>query len=169
MVCVLLFRGEWYFPAFDSGISRKLCSQRTLLVCLCVYKGSVGGCTFFRRESVGLSSRSRVPAFVFCFLYYFILLHFCLACVSLCFLLFFIFVGVFKSPMWSNLQAAVPPDEHHFGVLADSPPDLPWREEPPVLKPSTPRSTPDGNIGHMIMTCQLSPRPLITSLAICVI
>ena len=36
MVCVLLFRGEWYFPAFDSGISRKLCSQRYLCLCVCV-------------------------------------------------------------------------------------------------------------------------------------
>ena len=50
-----------------------------VFVCLCVYKGSVGGCTFFRRESVCLSSRFRVPAFVFCFLYYFMLLYFCLA------------------------------------------------------------------------------------------
>ena len=99
-------------------------STLSLLVCLCVYKGSVGGCTFFRRESVGLSSRSRVPAFVFCFLYYFMLLYFCLACVLFVLFCFSFFVDVFKSTMWSNLQAAVPPDEHHFGVLADSLPDL---------------------------------------------
>lgn len=36
MVCVLLFRGDWYFPAFDSGISRKLCSQRYLCLWVCV-------------------------------------------------------------------------------------------------------------------------------------
>ena len=127
------------------------------------------GAVHFLGVKVCLSSRFRVPAFVFCFLYYFMLLYFCLACVLFVFFCFSFFVDVFKSTMWSNLQAAVPPDEHHFGVLADSLPDLPWREEPPVLQPSTPRSTPDGNVGHMIMTCQLSPRPLITSLSICVI
>ena len=26
--------------------------------------------------------------------------------------------------MWSNLQAAVPPDDHHLGVLAASLPDV---------------------------------------------
>ena len=44
----------------------------------------------------------------------------CLA-LSLCFLLFFCFiVDVFKSTMWSNLQATVPSDDHHLGVLAYS-------------------------------------------------
>ena len=77
----------------------------------------------FWRERVGLSSRSRFPAFVFCFMFYFMLSYFCLACVSLCFLLF-LFEDVFKSTMWSNLQAAVPPDDHHLRALADSLPDV---------------------------------------------
>ena len=34
------------------------------------------------------------------------------------------FVDVFKSTLWSNLQAAVPPDHHHLRALADSLPDV---------------------------------------------
>ena len=38
--------------------------------------------------------------------------------------LFFLFVDVFKSAMWSNLQAAVPRDDFELRLLADSLPDV---------------------------------------------
>ena len=37
---------------------------------------------------------------------------------------FFFLADVFKSTMWSNLQAAVPPVDHHLRALADSLPDV---------------------------------------------
>ena len=53
----------------------------------------------------------------------FVLLYhiFLLLCLSLCFLLF---VDVFQSAMWSNLQAAVPRDFLELRSLADSLPDV---------------------------------------------
>ena len=40
------------------------------------YMGYFDECIYFRPESVSLSSRSRFPAFVFCFMF----LYFCLVC-----------------------------------------------------------------------------------------
>ena len=40
------------------------------------------------------------------------------------FVFFLFFVDVFKSTIWSNLQAAVPADDHHLRALADSLPDV---------------------------------------------
>ena len=81
------------------------------------YVGYFGGCIYISCERVGLSSRSRFPAFVF----YFIVSYIFLLCLSLCFLLF---VDVFQSVMWSNLQAAVPRDDLELRSLADSLPDV---------------------------------------------
>ena len=56
--------------------------------------------------------------------------------------------------MWSNLQAAVPRDDFELRFLADSLPDMwLWQEELPVLLPSIPRPTPDGNVGRAIRAC----------------
>ena len=71
-------------------------------------------------ERVVLSTRSRFPAFVFCFIVSYI---FVAVSVSL-FSSFFLFVDVFQSAMWSNLQAAVPRDDLELGSLADSLPDV---------------------------------------------
>ena len=57
-----------YFPTFDSGISRKICSLRYLCVFVRWYVRYFGGCIYISCERVGLSSRSRFPAFVFCFI-----------------------------------------------------------------------------------------------------
>ena len=116
-------RKGWDFSAFDSGIGRKICSDRYLCLYVRWYVGYFGGCIYFRRERVGLSYRSCSPALVFCFMYCFMLSSFCLAYVCvffLCrlFLFVFFFLDVFKSTMWSNLQAAVPPNDHHLGPLA---------------------------------------------------
>ena len=46
-------------------------------------------------------------------------------CVSFFSLFSFLcLVDVFKSTLWSNLQAAVPLDDHHLRALADSLPDV---------------------------------------------
>lgn len=107
-------------------------SSLPLFVCALVCRVFWRGFIYFRRESEGLSSRSRFPAFVFYFMNCFMLLYFCLACVSLCFfyfcfcflfslfLIFLLFVDVSESTMSSNVQAAVPPGHHHLGVLANS-------------------------------------------------
>ena len=107
-------------------------SSLPLPVCALVCRVFWRGCIYFRRESGGLSSRSRFPAFLFYFMNCFMLLYFCLACVSLflilfCLLLLFfflLFVDVSESTMSSNLQDADPPGHHHLGVLANSLPGV---------------------------------------------
>ena len=86
--------------------------------------GYFGGCIYISRERVGLSSRSRFPAFVFCFMSCFMLSYFCLACVSLFSSISFFFVDLLKSTLWSNLQAVVPSDDHQLRALSDSLPDV---------------------------------------------
>ena len=82
--------------------------------------GYFGGGIYISCERVGLSSRSRFPAFVFCF---YCIIYFC-SRVCLFLFFFFFFVDVFKSVMWSNLQAAVPRDDFELRFLADLLPDV---------------------------------------------
>ena len=72
-----------------------------------LYVGYFGECIYFRRESVGFSSGSRFPG----------------SCFVLCFYIS-VWPGDCFPTMWANLQAAVPPDDHHLRVLADSFPDV---------------------------------------------